>query len=247
MSTITLDKCEKYFGTKNIYKLFSVEKTATIHDVLKPFYRLLLQHHPDAASESEKPEAVDKMKVLKTLYNILGNPESRAEYDKNGFIDRELEIAVNQAVEGQMFCKPTTAEDIDTYRECYIGSRKERSDIKQEYLKGKGCMNHMIHKLHFMPCEDEPRLIAIVQEMIDTKEVPEYAAFTKEPKEKRARRHARYGREAALAQNMLKEQRRGLDPAAYEQKIAAERKDAFIAMIDSMEAKYRDNQEEIEI
>ncbi|XP_050072667.1 J domain-containing protein CG6693-like [Anopheles maculipalpis] len=241
MSAQTLDACEKYFGTKNIYELFGVEKTEK--DFRKRYYWLLLHNDLELISASEKAEAIAKEQLLKTLYNILKHPKSRAEYDENGVVNAELEAAVNRAAEGQMFHKPTTAEDIEMYRGCYIGSAKERSDIKEVYLKGKGCMNYMMKNLHFMACKDEPRLVAIVQEMINWKEVPVYETFTKELKEKRTRRHAAHAREAAMAQQMQEEKQCGLDQAAYEQKIAEERKEAFFAMISSMEARYRDKGE----
>uniref|UniRef100_A0A182YBV9 J domain-containing protein n=1 Tax=Anopheles stephensi TaxID=30069 RepID=A0A182YBV9_ANOST len=243
MSIQTLEKCEKYFGTKDIYKLFGIEKSETIPDIRKAYYRLLLQNHPGAASESDKPVAIEKAKLLETLYNVLGDPDALPQYNEHGVIDAETEAAVNEKYNG-LFRRPATMEDIDIYHECYKGSRKEWADIKKEYLKGKGCINWMMKHLQFMQYIDEPRLIAIVQAMIDSKEVPEYETFTKEPAEKRYCRHLQFILEAGIVYMLRKKEQRGLDRAKDEQTLAAERQVAFDEIMNSIEARYRDAQKQ---
>lgn len=63
----------------------------------------------------------------------------------------------------------------------------------------------MIDTVPFMDVEDEPRIAIIIQELIDSEEVPDYKIFTNEPKQKRDRRHKKYAREAREARHIKKE------------------------------------------
>ncbi|XP_052896510.1 J domain-containing protein CG6693 [Anopheles moucheti] len=237
----TLDVCEKYYGTRNIYELFSVEKNASVQEIKKAYYRLSLQTHPDRVPESDKKEATEKFKVLSKLYNIISDKDSRAIYDERGVVDDDDDASTNWMDMWQQFFKPLTTEDIQNYQKSYTGSETERTDIKRAYLGGKGCINFMMQTVPFMTCEDEPRIAVIVQEMIDQKEVPEYVIFTKEPKEKRNRRHKKYAREAKIAKEVQQQQK---STASLEQQIALKRKSAFSSLIDSLEAKYGNGKDE---
>ncbi|EAA09682.3 AGAP004849-PA [Anopheles gambiae str. PEST] len=237
----TLEVCEKYYGTKNIYELFGVEKSASDQEIKKAYYRLSLQTHPDRVPESDKQEATEKFKVLSKLYNILSNKDSRAIYDERGTVDDDDNASTNWLARWQQFFKPLTTEDIDNYQKSYVGSETERNDIKRAYLRGKGCKNSMMCTVPFMQCEDEPRIAAIVQEMIDSKEVPEYKIFTNEPEAKRKQRHKKYAREAKMASQMKKKQD---DTSSLEQQIALKRKSAFSSLIESLEAKYGNNDDD---
>ncbi|XP_035912283.1 J domain-containing protein CG6693-like [Anopheles stephensi] len=237
----TLDVCEKYYGTRNIYELFGVEKNASVQEIKKAYYRLSLQTHPDRVPEGDKKEATEKFKMLSKLYTILSDKDSRAIYDERGVVDDDDDARTNWMDRWQQFFKPLTTEDIQNYQASYTGSETERNDIKRAYLGKKGCINYMMQTVPFMTCEDEPRIAKIVQEMIDQKEVPEYAIFTKEPKEKRKRRHGKYAREAKLAKEIVRQQE---STASLEQQIALKRKSAFSSLIESLEAKYGSGKDE---
>ncbi|XP_053673942.1 J domain-containing protein CG6693 [Anopheles nili] len=243
MPSGTLDVCEKYYGTRNIYELFGVEKSASEQEIKKAYYRLSLQTHPDRVPDSDKKEATEKFKILSKLYSVLSNKDSRAIYDERGIVDDLDDTTTNWMARWQQFFKPITTEDIDNYKKQFIGSETERNDIKRAYVSGKGCKNYMMQTVPFMTCEDEPRIADIVQEMIDSKEVPEYAIFTKEPKAKRDRRHKKYAREAKLASEMKQHQE---DLSALQQQIAVKRRSAFSSLIDSLESKYCNNDDENE-
>lgn len=240
MSSGTLDVCEKYYGTRNIYELFGVEKTVSEQEIKKAYYRLSLQVHPDRVPESDKKEATEKFKILSKLYNVLSDKDSRAIYDERGIVDDGDDASTNWVARWQQFFKPITKEDIDNYKQNYIGSETELYDIKRAYTNGKGCKNYMMQTVPFMTCEDEPRIAEIVQKMIDEKEVPEFAIFTKEPKAKRDRRHKKYAREAKEAAEIVQQQ----ELASLEKQIILKRKSAFSSLIESLEAKYGNNEDE---
>lgn len=200
---LTLELCEKYYGTRDVYTLFSVAKDAPESEIKKAYYKLSLLVHPDRVEESEKEEATEKFKTLSKIYAILADKDKRALYDNHGIIDDDDESSgYNWLQLWQQFFKPISVEDITNYEKKYIGSETERGDIKKSYLNGKGCLNYMMDHVQFMDCKDEPRIIGIVKEMIASGEVPEYKICTEEPKGKRERRHKKYAREARVAAAM---------------------------------------------
>lgn len=242
----TLDICEKYYGTKDIYELFGVDKAASEQEIKKAYYRLSLKTHPDRVPESDKKEATEKFKILSKLYSVLSNKDSRAVYDERGIVDDDDDAGTNWLARWAQFFKPLTTEDIDNYKKSYIGSETERSDIKKTYLGGKGCKNYMMQTVPFMTCEDEPRVAEIVQKMIDDGEVPEYQSFTKESKAKRDRRHKKYAREAAELDAEMQKQ---TDLSSLEKQLAernAHRKGAFSSLLESLQAKYCNGADEDE-
>lgn len=121
--------------------------------------------HPDRVPEEEKEEATEKFKLLAKLYSILTDPEKKALYDEQGTInDDDEDSSLNSVINmWRQFFKPITTEDIDKFRDDYIDSELERSDIKKAYLGGKGCKNYMMNQVPFISVDDEPRLAIIVQ------------------------------------------------------------------------------------
>lgn len=202
----TLELCEKYFDTRDVYKLFDVEKTAVEKDIKKSYYKLSLLVHPDRVPEEQKQTATEKFKLLSKLYQILADKDKRALYDEQGIIDDDednLEGKLNNWLElWRKLFKPLTEEDINNYEKSYVGSELEKTDIKKAYLAGKGCINQMINAVPFMKVEDEPRMQEIVKELIASGDVPEFKIFTEEPNHKRNRRHKKYARESKEAEEI---------------------------------------------
>ncbi|XP_037942662.1 dnaJ homolog subfamily C member 9-like [Teleopsis dalmanni] len=83
----TLELCEKLFGTRDIYKLFDIPKTATDNQIKKAYYKLSLKVHPDRVANNEKETATEKFKLLSKLYQVLTDSGKRALYDERNMID----------------------------------------------------------------------------------------------------------------------------------------------------------------
>lgn len=232
---LTLELCDKYYGTKDVYTILSVAKNAPESEIKKAYYKLSLIVHPDRVEESEKEEATEKFKTLSKIYAILSDKDKRALYDEQGIIDDDDECSCNWLQLWKKFFKPISAEDISNYEKVYVGSETERGDIKKSYLNGKGCINYMMDHVQFMDCKDEPRIIGIVQEMIDSGEVPEYKICTEEPKVKRDRRHKKCAKEAQLAAAMRAAEKKKKNHVSLEQEIALkqhERERNFASLIE---------------
>lgn len=216
---------------------FSVEKTALEKDITKGYYKLALKVHPDRVPEEEKEISTEKFKVLTKLHLTLTTKEKRTLYDEQGIVgdDDDESFGASWLETWRQFFKPIKEEDILNYEKGYIGSELEKTDIKKAYLNGKGCMNFMFETVPFMTIESEPRIIEVVKEMIQNKEVPEYDQFVNEPKAKRNRRHKKYKIEAKEAEE-LKQQMSSLEKQLM--KRQAERQSGFHSFLDQLASKY---------
>lgn len=64
---------------KDYYKILGVDKSASPEELKKAFRKLAHQHHPDKQGGDEA-----KFKEINEAYQILGNAEKRAQYDRYG-------------------------------------------------------------------------------------------------------------------------------------------------------------------
>lgn len=247
----TLEFCEKFYGTRDVYTIFAVAKDAQESEIKKAYYKLSLKVHPDRVKESEKEDATEKFKVLSKIYAILSDKDKRALYDEQGIIDDDDDCSGSKWLSmWQQFFKPISVEDISNFEKQYIGSEMERKDIKKAYLNGKGCINYMMDHVQFMQCEEEPRIIGIIKELIATGEVPEYKICTEEPKVKRDRRHKRYAKEAKEVAAMRKVQKKKQEPqVSLDQQIAllqTERERKFTSLLEKY-SQVQDDEESLSI
>eukprot|EP00892_Ulva_mutabilis_P005013 jgi/Ulvmu1/2884/UM146_0026.1 len=60
------------------YKLLGVSEDASADDIKKAFHRLALRHHPDLTQDTT---AQSKFADISQAYNVLSDPQARAQYD----------------------------------------------------------------------------------------------------------------------------------------------------------------------
>lgn len=63
---------------KNYYKILEIEKTASTDEIKKAYRKLALKYHPDRGGDQEK------FKEINEAYQILSNPQKKAQYDQFG-------------------------------------------------------------------------------------------------------------------------------------------------------------------
>ncbi len=65
---------------KDYYRVLQVSKDASQEDIKRAYRRLAREYHPDMRPGDK--EAEEKLKEINEAYEVLGNPETRREYDQ---------------------------------------------------------------------------------------------------------------------------------------------------------------------
>ncbi len=65
---------------KDYYNILGVGKTASTEEIKKAYRKLAMKHHPDTAGK----ESEAKFKEINEAYQVLSNPQKRAQYDQFG-------------------------------------------------------------------------------------------------------------------------------------------------------------------
>ncbi|XP_064125784.1 dnaJ homolog subfamily C member 9 isoform X1 [Loxodonta africana] len=182
--------------------------------------------------------------ILGRVYSVLSDREQRAVYDEQGTVDEDsaaLSPDRDWETYWRLLFKKISLEDIQAFEKTYKGSEEELADIKQAYLDFKGDMDQIMASVLCVEYTEEPRIRNIIQQAIDTGEVPAYKAFVKESKQKMNARKRRAQEEAKEAERSRKEL--GLSEGVDNLKVAIQSRqkdrqkemDNFLAQ---MEAKY---------
>jgi len=66
------------------YEALGVAGTATEKELKSAYRKLARQHHPDLHQGDAKKAAEEKFKIINEAYEVLGDPEKRAKYDRLG-------------------------------------------------------------------------------------------------------------------------------------------------------------------
>lgn len=68
--------------TKDLYEILGVSRDASQDEIRKAYLKLAHKYHPDKTGGDK--EAEDRLKEINAAYDVLKNPEKRAQYDRFG-------------------------------------------------------------------------------------------------------------------------------------------------------------------
>src|SRR5579884_1818124 len=68
---------------RDYYEVLGVSRTATEEEIKKAYRKLALKWHPDRNPEARR-EAEERFKEISEAYQVLSDPERRAQYDRFG-------------------------------------------------------------------------------------------------------------------------------------------------------------------
>ncbi|CAN1805462.1 DnaJ protein P58IPK homolog [Linum perenne] len=80
------EKALKMSKRKDWYKILGVSKTASIAEIKRAYKKLALQWHPDKNVENRE-EAENKFREIAAAYEVLGDDEKRARFDRGEDIE----------------------------------------------------------------------------------------------------------------------------------------------------------------
>ena len=171
-------------GELDLYAdVFQVERTCTPAQLRKAYYQRALQYHPD---KNPSEDAKLKFQALSWTYNVLKDPEKRADYDNEGIIphDDEMDDDGNDDDDSGrktwknyfdlIFGKVTTSE-IDAFAMKYKMSEEEEKDVLKYWVEKKGNLLKMLEFVMLSELRDVPRWVEdYIQPALAAKSIPSF-------------------------------------------------------------------------
>ncbi|KAM6330366.1 DNJC9 protein, partial [Podargus strigoides] len=197
-----LEECEALFGFSDLYRVLGVRREASADEIRRAYRRASLRVHPDRADPDDKEEATRRFQVLGKAYAVLSQAEQRAAYDEEGTVDEESEALSGERDWREfwrLLFEKITVKDIEEFEQSYKGSEEELADIKAAYVDYEGDMDKIMESVLCANDADEPRIRNIIENAIESGEVPSYRSFVKESKQKKTARKRRAEKEAREA------------------------------------------------
>lgn len=230
-------------STSNFYEMLEVHKNVSQKEIRKAYYKLALKYHPDRISptceEASKKEIESKFKGIGFAYEVLSSADKREMYDRNPLAFEEGSSDISKFTE--LFTKITT-QDIDDFKNHYIGSAEELEDIMASYMRNFGDIVKITEEIFFGSVHEEDRYLEIIKRQISHEILPDYLSNGKSPDSHRKKvlRLKKAEKEAKEADTYAK--KLGLfdskDGSNLTALIQNKQKSRFDDMINNLESKY---------
>ncbi|KJA27179.1 hypothetical protein HYPSUDRAFT_63443 [Hypholoma sublateritium FD-334 SS-4] len=197
----------------DLYAVLALNSNATTDAVKKAYRRLALLHHPDkhaTAATQAKEDASTKFQQIGFAYAVLSDEKRKARYDTTGKTDEGFELEAGddgwEAYFEDLFDRVTRGK-LDEMKREYQGSAEEIEDLRSAYQTAEGSLDEVMSYIPHSAHEDEPRFIAIINDLIKKKELKKTATWTSSTKDEKGKqvRKRQSEKEAKEAEAMAKE------------------------------------------
>src|SRR3972149_711152 len=118
---------------RDYYAALGVARTASQDEIKQAFRRLAREHHPDV--KQGDPQADERFKEINEAYQVLSDPERRAQYDRFGTVQPvgaalryDLALTLEEAASGVE--KSIEITRVDTCPSCF-GTGAERGSAPE--------------------------------------------------------------------------------------------------------------------
>jgi len=240
-----LSTCSELFGSRDLYSVLGVERTATASQIKKGYHKVSLQVHPDRVEDSEREESTRKFQCVGAVYTVLSDQERRGLYDETGEVEDEMDPLQEKDKDWEEYWRflfpKISVQDIEKFEETYRESSEERDDLKKAYTEAEGNMGQILDSVMCAREEDEERFRDLINEMIKNKEVKKFKAFSKVSKEQKENRKRERAAEAEEAEEAAKELGLGEDQDSLRSLILARQSNRASAadnFLDGLAEKY---------
>ncbi|KAM0439824.1 hypothetical protein ACHAPT_000921 [Fusarium lateritium] len=191
------------------YEVLGVERTATPDQIKSAYRKAALKNHPDKVSQDQREQAHEKFQSIAFAYAVLSDPARRKRYDTTGSTAESIVDSEGfnwSDYYREQYKESVSGDAIEKFAKKYKGSDEEKDDVLVAYEQCEGDMDELYERVILSDVlEDDERFRKIIDEAIESEDVPGFAAYTRETKKKRAARVKKARAEATEAEDYAKE------------------------------------------
>lgn len=219
----------------DLYALLSVERTASLSDIKRAYYKLALEYHPD---RNAAPEAKQKFQEVALAYEVLSDQNRRHLYDTTGMIESNgVEMGWKEFMEAAF--PKISLNILDEFKEKYVGSAEEYEDILAAYCASEGSLKDVLNSVFWADSEQADRYYAIISRAISRKIVPKFKKFKPMNTQQLEKKRKKEEKEADEAAQLLEELAKKDDRVRnLENCILSRQKTNMDDIVSRLEAKY---------
>ncbi|KYK54980.1 hypothetical protein DCS_06941 [Drechmeria coniospora] len=191
------------------YEILGLDRDASPDQIKSAYRKAALKNHPDKVPDDQKAAAHGRFQSIAFAYAVLSDPARRKRYDSTG---STAESVIDS--EGfnwsdyyrDQFKDAISTDAIEKFAAKYKGSEEEKDDVLVAYEECEGAMDEVYERVILSDVvRDDERFRRIIDEAIESEDVPAFSAYTKESKKKRAARVKAAMAEADEAEDYAKE------------------------------------------
>ncbi|EON99835.1 hypothetical protein UCRPA7_4702 [Phaeoacremonium minimum UCRPA7] len=191
------------------YEVLGIERTATADEVKSAYRKAALQNHPDKVPEDQKAQAHETFQSIAFAYAVLSDPARRKKYDTTGSTSESIVDSDGfnwSDFYREQYRDSISADAIKKFAKKYKKSDEEKDDILVAYEQSEGDMDAIYESVMLSNVlEDDERFRAIIDDAIESGDVPAFTKYTKESKKSRQARIKAAQAEAGEAEEYAKE------------------------------------------